>query len=64
MKADFTKFLGPLPSDPPKYIEPQGAEPLKDADPATTCLIRRTLAIQEAQRLELERAIAVPERLL
>jgi len=52
MKADFSKFLGPLPSDPPKYIEPEGAEPLKDADPAVACKIRLELARREQRQYE------------
>lgn len=55
MKADFSKFLGPQPGDPPKYIEPKDAKPLQDADPATTCRIRLALAIRQARQHEQER---------
>lgn len=59
----FMRHVGPMPGDPPKYVEPQDALELLPADPATTSHIRHQLAIQEAARLEVERAFAVPRRL-
>lgn len=58
MRADFSKYLGPLPTDPPKYVEPEGATPLKpltDTDMSTVSTIRHKLAIREAQMRAAER---------
>ena len=55
MRADFSKFLGPLPTDPPKYVEPEGSKPLQDADLSMVSTIRHKLAIREAQMRAAER---------
>lgn len=52
MKADFTRYLGPLPSDAPKYIEPEDSEPLKDPDPAVANKIRLELARRQRRLLD------------
>ena len=52
MKADFTRYLGPLPSDAPKYIEPEDSEPLKAPDPAVANKIRLELARRQRRLLD------------
>jgi hypothetical protein len=52
MRADFTQYLGPQPGDPPPYVQPEGAAPLQQPDPATVCHIRLELARQEQARYE------------
>lgn len=58
MRADFSQFLGPLPTDVPQYDDPQGSRPLKpltDTDMSTVSTIRHKLAIREAQMRAAER---------
>ncbi len=58
MRADFSKFLGPLPTDVPQYEDPPGSrplEPLTDADMSMVSTIRYRLAIREAQMRAAER---------
>ena len=53
MRADFSKFLGPLPTDPPTIPEPEGATPLKpldDSDLSTVNTTRYQLAVQRVRR--------------
>ena len=58
MRADFSQFLGPLPTDVPQYEDPKDSKPLKpltDADMSTVSTIRHKLAIREAQMRAAER---------
>jgi hypothetical protein len=48
MKADFTKFLGPLPTDPPPYVEPADAKPLVEPDAAEVCRVKLEVAKRQA----------------
>lgn len=53
MRADFSKFLGPLPTDPVVVPEPEGAKPLKaleDSDEATVKTTRWELAVQRERQ--------------
>ena len=50
MRADFSKFLGPLPTDVP---DPEGAKPLKpldDNDLSTVNTTRYELEVQRQRR--------------
>lgn len=58
MRADFSQFLGPLPTDVPAYDDPKDSRPLKpltDADMSTVSTIRHKLAIREAKMRAAER---------
>lgn len=58
MRADFSQFLGPLPTDAPAYEQPKDSKPLKpltDTDMSTVSTIRHKLAIREAQMRAAER---------
>ena len=55
MRADFSKFLGPLPTDPPTIPEPEGATPLKlldDSDLSKISTARYQLAVQRVRQNE------------
>lgn len=55
MRADFSKFLGPLPTDPVVVPDPEGATPLKpldDSDLSTISTTRYQLALQRARQNE------------
>lgn len=53
MRADFSKFLGPLPTDPVVVPDPEGAKPLKvldDTDLSTVSTTRWELAMQRERQ--------------
>lgn len=53
MRADFSKFLGPLPTDPVVVPDPEGATPLKpldDSDLSTISTARYQLAVQRVRQ--------------
>lgn len=55
MRADFSKFLGPLPTDPVVVPDPEGATPLKsldDSDLSKISTARYQLAVQRARQNE------------
>lgn len=60
MKADFMKFVGPLPTDPLPYEEPKGARPLAAPDAALVCHTRLELAKREARLRAEERGEVAP----
>lgn len=51
MRADFSKFLGPLPTDPPTIPEPEGTTPLKPLDDSDLSKISTTRYQLEVQRV-------------
>lgn len=57
MRADFSKFLGPLPTDP-QYTDPKGAAPLKALDANDSGIVSRTRVELEAHRVSLNEAAA------
>ena len=60
MRADFSKFLGPLPTDPVVVPDPEGATPLKpldDSDLSTVNTARYQLAVQQLARQQYEPAL-------
>ncbi len=52
MKADFSKFLGPLPTDPPPYVEPVDAKPLVEPDPEMVCRVKLEVAKRQARNYD------------
>lgn len=56
MRADFSKFLGPLPTDPVAVPDPEGATPLKPLDDSDLRKVNTTRYHLEINRLSRNKA--------